>query len=203
MGGSTLDASINRAAADKADLRKAVLERRASMTAQERASGSARIRRRLADLEEVAEARTIIGYAAFGAEADLDALLAELAAEGRGVFLPYVDASEIGIARVADLETDLAPGYRGVREPKGIGRRPANPERCEVALVPGVAFDASGGRLGYGGGHFDRLLSRLRPGTPVIGVGFAAQLVDSVPREPHDRPINMVVTEEEVMRVVR
>lgn len=162
-----------------------------------------RIRDRLRELPELRRARTIIGYASFGAEVDLDPLLAELAAEGRGVFLPFVEGDDLGIARVTDLEGALAPGYRGVREPKAIGRRPANPERCEVALVPGVAFDRDGGRLGYGGGHFDRLLSRLREGTPVVGVAFGLQVVEQVPREGHDRLMDMVVTEEEALRAIR
>lgn len=123
-------------------------------------------------------------------------------AEGRGVFLPYVDRDDLGIARVTDLEGALAPGYRGVREPKAIGRRAANPQRCEIALVPGVAFDRDGGRLGYGGGHFDRLLARLRDATPVIGVAFGLQLVPTVPREEHDRAVDMVVTEEDALRAM-
>lgn len=191
------------AARRKADLRTQVLARRAALTPAERVERGAAVREQLRRLPEVQVARTIIGYAAFGAEVDIDDVLTELSDAGRGVFLPFVDGDDLGIARVADLATDLAPGYRGVREPKAIGRRPANPRRCEVAIVPGVAFDRQGGRLGYGGGHFDRLLARLRPGTPVVAVAFATQMVDAVPREPHDHPMDLVVTEEETLRVKR
>lgn len=149
----------------------------------------------------MAGARTVIGYAAFGAEVDIDALLAHLAARGRGVFLPFVDGDDLGIARVSDLEGDLAPGYRGVREPKAIGRRAARPERVDVALVPGVAFDRSGGRLGYGGGHFDRLLARLRPQAAVVGVAYGVQVVKAVPRGSHDRGVDLLVTEAGILRV--
>jgi 5-formyltetrahydrofolate cyclo-ligase len=203
MTHSTPEGPIRATARQKADLRTRVLARRARLPERERAAKSAAIRAHLQALPEVMRARTVIGYAAFGAEVDVDPLLDDLALLGRGVFLPFVEGPDLGIARVADLATDLAPGYRGVREPKAIGRRPANPQRCEVAIVPGVAFDRHGGRLGYGGGHFDRLLARLRPSTPVVAVAFGVQLVEAVPREPHDIPMDVVVTEEEALRVTR
>ncbi len=192
--------SINEHAESKEALRARALQARSRLSAHARSLAAAEIRRRLAQLPELASARTVIGYAAFGGEVDVDRVLEDLAGEGRGVFLPFVVGEEIGIARVADLEADLVPGYRGVREPRAIGRRPANPARCEAAIVPGVAFDRRGGRLGYGGGHFDRLLARLRPQTPVIAVAFSQQLVEAVPREAHDHLVSVLVTEEETTR---
>lgn len=73
---------------------------------------------------------------------------------------------------------------------------PANPESIDVAIVPGVAFTAGGGRLGQGGGWYDRFLPSLRPDCVTIGVGFAPQLVDDLPAEPHDVVLDFVITDQ-------
>jgi 5-formyltetrahydrofolate cyclo-ligase len=184
----------------KAALRSAVLAARAAVPTEQRALASAVIRRRLEVLPELRRARAVLAYAAFGAEVDLDPWLGTLLAAGAGVFLPWVDGSRLGIARVCDLEADLVPGWRGVREPRAIGRRPARPDRIDAVVAPGVAFDCFGHRLGYGGGHFDWLLTMLRPQTPVIGVAFEVQIVDTVPTAAHDRRVDVVVTERAVYR---
>lgn len=182
-------------AADKHALRKRLLVERAALPLAARAEASAAIARRLETLQELAQARAVLGYAAFGAEVDLDGYLAARLAHGRQVYLPWVDGDDLRAARVADLAGALAPGWRGVREPCPRARTEADPTVLDAVVVPGIAFDRRGHRLGYGGGHFDRLLSRLRSGTFVVGVAFDAQLVDAVPVEEHDVPVDAVVTE--------
>jgi 5-formyltetrahydrofolate cyclo-ligase len=184
----------------KAQLRSRLLAARSGLGTPGRADATARIHERLLTLPEVAEARVLIGYAAFGSEVSIDAVLGAALDRGAGVLLPWVEGDELGIARIRDLAADLAPGWRGVREPRASGRRPARPDRVEAALVPGVGFDRRGNRLGYGGGHFDRLLARLSPQTPVIGVAFDVQVLDSLPVERHDVPVDIVVTESVILR---
>lgn len=196
--GVTIDRSG--ATEDKAAVRGRLLAARAALTAPTRARASEAIHGRLDALPELADARAVLGYAAFGSEVDLDPWLQRLADAGVGVFLPWVDDRWLRIARVIDLDADLAPGWRGVREPRVDGRRSARPDRLHAAVVPGVGFDGSGRRLGYGGGHFDRLLAEVGPGTVVVGVAFDVQLVDTLPAEPHDRPVDVVVTESRTVR---
>jgi 5-formyltetrahydrofolate cyclo-ligase len=74
------------------------------------------------------------------------------------------------------------------------------PEDVELVIVPGVAFDRRGGRVGYGRGFYDRFLDRTRPGVPAIAIGFAIQVVDAVPSGGMDRRVDAVVTEDEVIR---
>jgi 5-formyltetrahydrofolate cyclo-ligase len=184
----------------KTRVRTQMLAARAQLAAAQRAQASSAIRQRLEDLPELRGARALLGYAAFGSEVDLDPWLERLLASGIGVFLPWVDGERLGIARVTDLDADLVPGWRSVREPRAIGRRPARPDRLDAVVIPGVAFDRHGGRLGYGGGHFDRLLAALDPHTFVVGIAFELQLVEAVPIAPHDRPVDLVVTESTVYR---
>jgi len=175
----------------KAALRHRVLTARASVG--DLAAASAAVCRRLDHLPELAAARCVVGYAAFGSEVSVDPSLRRLLQAGVTVCLPWVEGDDLGISAVADL-ADLAPGWRGVREPPPATRRPLRPVRVDAFVVPGVAFDPSGNRLGYGGGHFDRLLARARRGAVVIGVALDEQVVARVPREPHDRPVDVVVT---------
>lgn len=179
-------------------MRREVLARRDALPSAERASASAAIRARLLGLDAVAGARTLLAFAAFGTEVQLDPLLSDRIAHGVGVFLPYIATMSppvLEIVRVTDLERDLTPSRIGIREPDPKGRRPARVDRLDVVIAPGVAFDRSGGRLGYGSGFYDRLLPRLRPDTRVIGVAYATQVVASVPTTPRDVPVDAVVTE--------
>lgn len=152
----------------------------------------------LAGLPELAGGGPVLAYAASAHEVDLDPWLRVLLARGRPLRLPRVAGADLEVVAVGDLDRDLVPGWRRLREPCGgdLGT-----DGLAVAVVPGVAFDAGGGRLGQGGGHVDRLLSRIdRTRTTVVGVGFAVQLVDAVPREAHDAMMDVVVTEQGAYR---
>jgi 5-formyltetrahydrofolate cyclo-ligase len=181
--------------AEKSQLRSRLLEARAALAAPARARAATEIHQHLARLPRLGRAKAVLGYAAFGSEVDLDPYLRTLIARGVGVFLPWVEGAALGVGRVRDLDADLVPGWRGVREPRVSGRRPARPDRLHAVLVPGIAFDRRGNRLGYGGGHFDRLLAGLARDTLIVGVAFEVQLVDAVPVAGHDRPVDVVVTE--------
>lgn len=180
----------------KADLRARLLATRRGLGASARARASHRIRAHLAGLAEVARAEVVLGYAATDAEVDLDPLLTDLLARGATVALPVVEGSRLRLAAVTDLDADLVAGHLGVREPRADCAT-IDPTAVAVALVPGVGFDREGGRLGYGGGHFDRLLAPMEATT--LGVAFHAQLVQQIPRRPHDVAVDRVVTEEGVI----
>lgn len=183
---------------DKAQIRHDVLARRDAMSPTARAAASRAITSRVGDLSAVAGARTLLGFAAFGSEVQLDGLLRAAIERGVGVFLPWIERfspPDLQMSRVTDLEHDLVAAKMGIREPDPHRRRPGRVDRLEVVIAPGVAFDDSGTRLGYGAGFYDRLLTRLRPGTPVVAVAFDCQVVTALPRLSHDVPVDAIVTE--------
>ncbi|HUH08454.1 MAG TPA: 5-formyltetrahydrofolate cyclo-ligase [Egibacteraceae bacterium] len=188
------------AQASKAALRERMIAVRAALPAAAREEASAAICSRLRTLPELAGRTAVAGYAAFGAEASVEPFLRRLLDQGVQVLLPWVIADRIAFALVSDLDADLSPGWRGVREPRAAPSRSIQPAAVDAVLAPGVAFDRRGHRLGYGGGHFDRLLARVRRGVPVIGIAFDAQIVESVPSLPHDRAVELIVTESQVLR---
>ena len=172
----------------KTDLRRRLRRCRAALAVEERAAESAAVVATLLPL--LNEAPTLASYQALSDEVDLTALHHHWWRLGRPVWLPRVVRSDLTWHPVVDPD-DCRPGAFGIREPDPA-RIPALPLPADaVILVPGVAFDARGGRLGQGKGFYDRALA-THPGR-TIGVGFTCQEVPEVPREAHDIPLDLVI----------
>lgn len=193
-GGSDEEVALVRAR--KASLRRAAATAREGLTGAERAAASAAAVERVWRLPELRAAGTVGLYVAQGPELDPTELVVRCRGRGVRTALPRVTRNELVLVVTAATE-DLFPGYRGIAEPTGP---PLDPDEVDVLVLPGVAFDPHGGRLGRGGGHYDRLLAQVPARTVRIGVGFACQLVPSVPREPHDAGLDLVVTDRAVYR---
>lgn len=148
-------------------------------------------------LPELRSTRTVMAFWSFGSEVHTSGLIEALHAAGKRVVLPRVDGREV--AAVVYVPGDpTTPTSFGAMEPTSA--EIVGPTEIDVVVAPGVAFDRNGGRIGYGGGFYDRFLRTVRADTPVIGLAFAVQLVDEIPRGEHDRLVDVVVTEEELIR---
>lgn len=176
----------------KARLRTEVRARLARMTAGDWAMASARVVEVVRAMAEWREARWVGAYAAMPQELDVAPLMQEALERGARVAVPGWDADS-GTYRfheVKDLARDLVEGPHRARMP-AAGCPAVEFGRLDFVLVPGIAFDTSGGRLGRGKGYYDRL---LRPGGGVTcGVGADEQRVEGVPMEPHDVRLDRVV----------
>ena len=185
----------------KQALRKRVLAARNAMPPAVHAADSARIAERLSAVEAFARARTLCVTLPFGSEWDARPLVLRSIARGVTVAIPRVDADArmLVLHTVRDIGEDIVAGFRAIPEPK-----PSTPvivpEKVDCVLVPGVAFDREGGRLGYGGGYYDRLLPLCAGATRVAGA-FALQLVDRVPIGPHDVRVDAIATPDEIVTV--
>lgn len=100
-----------------------------------------------------------------------------------------------------NFTSDLERGYSGILEPRDTCRRPVDLGEIDIHLIPGVAFDPNGGRLGRGGGHYDRFLAGCNPQVIKMGLAFSWQIVEEVPREEHDIGMDLIVTEQGVVPV--
>ena len=178
----------------KETVRAAMRRLRQELAPADRTEWSRQIAERVWTLEAFADARRVVFYAATEDEVETNLLLHRWIEAGRKVILPRVAGDGIGVAEVDRLE-DLAPGYRGILEPRPGSGRVVAWEEVEVALVPGLAFDLQGNRLGRGGGHYDRALARMDPKALKIGLAFDFQVVERLPAEARDMPVDLVVTE--------
>jgi len=197
----------------KRDLRAGLRSRRRILDPADVAASGRAVERLL----DGSKARTVVGYLASEGEVPVDGILAAALLSGARVLLPRVRADRgldlvelspaTGPADLAALVAgDLPPGFGrgpgGIPEPKGPACTPEDLPLPAWVLVPSVALDVAGHRLGRGGGSYDRALGRLRGlGWRTIGVCHAAHLVDELPREGHDEPVDAVLTEEGLLAV--
>jgi 5-formyltetrahydrofolate cyclo-ligase len=160
---------------------------------EQRVAASARARALLERQALWQAARSVLFFAPMPEELDAWPLLVSALAAGKQVALPrFVAASRSYEACwILNLETDVQAGYFGIREPRSHCARVSS-GKLDLILVPGVAFDLHGRRLGRGKGYYDQLLGALRGTT--CGVAFEEQIVDEVPLEPHDVRLKYIIT---------
>lgn len=163
---------------------------------------SQRILETLQSLDCWRRAQVVLLYVGVRDEVRTLNLLESLLKEGRRVALPWCDGPRLELCEVRSLE-DLSPGAFGIPEPDAALRlqeqRRVLPVEIELAVVPGLAFDRQGGRIGYGRGFYDGLLLRLPRKCPRVGLAFSCQLVECVPCEPHDERLDLIVTEDGIV----
>jgi 5-formyltetrahydrofolate cyclo-ligase len=177
----------------KASLRKQVLRRLAGIPAETRQSASLSACRLLASRPVWRDSSTLLFFAPLPSEIDVRPLMREALEAGKLVALPQFDpaADEYRACQVSDLDRELRPGRFGIQEPVHNCQR-LSLNRLDFILVPGVAFDLHGRRLGRGKGYYDRLLPATNGTT--CGVAFDEQIVEELPVESHDSDVNCILT---------
>ncbi len=184
----------------KRGVRERVLAARGALSAAARAAASEVIAARLVALPSFGAARTILATLPFRTEWDARLFVAHALAAGKTVVSPRVEPARrmLTLHRIRDLTRDVAPGYRGISEPLPHCPEVA-PDAVDWVLVPGVAFDPAGRRLGYGGGYYDRLLPLVPAAAPRVAGAFDVQMVAAVPAGPHDLLVDAIVTEARIV----
>ncbi|MCR5215837.1 MAG: 5-formyltetrahydrofolate cyclo-ligase [Lachnospiraceae bacterium] len=175
----------------KKELRRSISKKKKELSADEILIRSERIFKHLQECEEFIKADEIYAYMNYNAEVHMQSLIERLWEQGRKVYLPKVEGEEMNFYEVHSMK-DLASGCKGILEPVEDCNKALNPRG--VMIVPGLAFDPMGGRIGYGGGFYDKYLERY-PEFFTIGLGFDFQLVSQVPRGEWDRGLDLVITE--------
>ena len=184
-------------AAHKAALRSELIARRDALPAPERAAAAEAIAARPFPLT-IAPGTIVSGFSALKAEINPVPLMRRLADAGAQLALPVVAGrGKPLIMRAWSFGAPLVSGVWGIREPA-----PSAPEvEPDILLVPLLAFDRAGGRIGYGAGYYDKTIAALRAKKPVLAVGIAygSQEIDSVPVTPRDARLDLVLTERETI----
>ena len=188
----------------KRTLRLQVLARRDLMPAESRREAGRAIVAALAARADFNAATSLLLTLPFGSEWDTRPLAALALARGKTVGVPRVNSvtHSLDFAVVRDLERDVAPGDRTIPEPLAHCT-PLVLEAVAWVLVPGVAFDRSGQRVGYGGGYYDRLLSSLPAAVSRVAGAFDLQLVERIPAAAHDLAVDAIVTETRTIATAR
>ncbi len=182
----------------KKALRKEIFALRDSLSSAEIMARSKGIAAQLARLPFYRkEGLTIMFFLSFRSEVETRRMVEDNLARGNRVLVPRTESEERKLipSQLLNPEKDLVPGFYGIPEPGPGALRPVDPLEIDLLIVPGVAFDLQGNRLGYGGGYYDRFFERLRPDVPLVALAFELQIVSRVPVDPWDRPMDWIVTE--------
>ena len=183
----------------KAEIRKAALATRKEQPDKE--AVSQRITDRVMDLPEYQQAGCVMWYIDVRDEVRTrQALVAAVASDKRTV-VPYCVDGELKLFLLESMD-ELETGMYKILEPKGNLRRVASKnvsvKEIDLILVPGVAFDANGGRTGHGQGYYDKCLGNANPETTLVSLAFECQIFDEIPMQDHDIYMDKVVTEDKV-----
>lgn len=174
---------------DKKELRRQIRERKRAMTEEEIVTASYKLGELFAESELYRQAKTIYGYLPYNQEVRTVAMLERALADGKCVAVPKVYGDEMKFIYMTDL-SQVAKGYAGIPEP--VADEPVAEDPEALVLMPGLAFDKEGHRIGYGGGFYDKFLS-AEPNHPTLALCYGFQMMEKVETEEFDVPVDCVL----------
>ena len=185
----------------KAALRKQVLARREALPVDARRAAGLAIEKRVFALTKYQRAKCVMAYMSFGMEMDMTAIVEAIIWSGKKLTLPRVDRATkmLSLHRVENM-ADLVAGVWGIREPRA-DLPTVTIDAIDLVLMPGVAFDIQGNRLGYGAGFYDKLLVSTSAQPTRVAAIFDCQLVDAVPTDAHDQRVHVLITESRTIEI--
>jgi 5-formyltetrahydrofolate cyclo-ligase len=182
----------------KKEIRRQTLQFRNTLSKKERAEKSVAISERLFSLANFLEAKAALFYVANKSEVATEDMIRGSLVYGKAVAVPRTNTKERIIVpfKIEDFDQDLIPGYKGILEPDPSRTKGFPVDQIDIAIIPGVAFDTKAGRIGQGGGFYDRLIPTLNITTRKVALGFECQIVQQIPMESHDKHVDIIITED-------
>lgn len=174
---------------DKAALRRQIRLKKQAMSEAEIEAASARLGTLFAACDQYRQAKTVYGYLPYNQEVRTVPMLEQAMRDGKRVAVPKIYGDEMKFIYLSDL-TLVEKGYAGIPEPIADG--PVADDPSALVLMPGLAFTRDGDRMGYGGGFYDKFLAH-EPGHPTVALCYDFQIVDRIPTEEYDIPVDLVL----------
>lgn len=176
---------------DKKTLRKTIGAKKSALTAEQIQRRSAILAGRLFETSQYRDCHSLYAYLSFNQEVRTDPIIERAWADGKRVAVPKVIGKDMVFIWIDSFD-DLGPGYYGITEP--IANDPVADDKTALVLMPGLAFDTEGHRVGYGGGFYDRFLED-EPNHPLVALCYDFQMFDRLEVEAHDIPVDLVITD--------
>jgi 5-formyltetrahydrofolate cyclo-ligase len=167
------------------------------MSPEQRTAKSREIEERLFALPDFKLARSVMFFASFRSEVETGLMIMRALTYGKRVILPKVKGEELELLEIRDFEKDVSPGAWGISEP--VAARPFSLREIDLIVVPGVAFDVRGTRIGYGAGFYDKLLHAYKKMT--VALAFELQILPHIQADSHDVPVKKIVTEKRIIEI--
>ena len=175
---------------NKKEMRAAIRAKKRAMTEGQIVSASARLGEQFRQSGLYKNAKTIYGYLPYNQEVRTVPMLEQAIRDGKAVAVPKCYDRDMRFIYISDFDKEVAPGYAGIPEPIADG--PVADDKTALVLMPGMAFDPKGHRIGYGGGFYDRFLAE-EPDHPTLALCYGFQMVDHLETEEFDIPVDMVL----------
>ena len=172
------------------------------MDNQEVQALSQRIMGKLKKLPVYKTSKTIMLYLSFENEVDSTRIIEDCLEDGKRVVMPYCSKSDMSITptEIKNLDLDLSENSMGYKQPKKDSLKPVDISEIDLIVIPGIAFDRKGYRVGFGAGYYDRFLGKVNFEIPTIGLAYDFQIVDSfIKMEDYDIPVDYVMTENRII----
>ena len=185
---------------DKATVRQEILARRDALDPEEVQRKSALIASNLERLEVYQNATAVLFYLSKGNEVQTDEMISAAFRSGKKIYVPVTGPVDLKVSELPGLDIEFDFGTYGIREPAQKFLKFVSPEVLDLVVLPGVAFDTRGGRIGYGKGYFDRLLSGLSTRrTARVGLAYEFQILETIPQTEADVALQLIVTENSIL----
>jgi 5-formyltetrahydrofolate cyclo-ligase len=182
----------------KEKLRKEIKEKRIKQTKEENRKKSKEIKEKLFSLKQYKDAKTILFYVSYNGEVFTHEMIKEALKEKK-VVVPITNKKYYSLI-LSELKNwnDLKEGSYGILEPEEDCIKKVSIDENYLIIVPGVAFDCKGNRLGHGKGYYDRLLKDTN--APIIALAFEFQIMEKIPTDEHDKPVDIIITEKRIVK---
>ncbi len=185
----------------KQEIREDIAAIQSTLAGKEVADQTKKIEKRLFEFANFQESNIVLLYVNDKHEVSTKDILRGVFGFDKIVVLPAFDAKthEITLMKINDPDTDLTPGPRNILEPDRKRCKRVPVESIDIAIIPGTAFDEKGGRIGTGGGYYDRLIPRLSITTRKVALAYENQMIPQVPIESHDKHVDIIITEKRII----
>ncbi len=183
----------------KKEIRSTILKKRNNMLFSEVLEKSKRIKEQVLNLDEFKEAKIILFYISYDNEVYTHEMIKESLEIKKQVVVPKTDMNKRTILCSSLTKwDDLSAGAYNILEPRQESLNEVSPESIDLIIIPGIAFDCQGNRIGHGMGYYDRLLKK-KMNALHLGLAFEYQIVENIPTEPHDVKVEKIVTEKRII----
>ena len=198
----TLEVSSESAAKAKIAIRKMIVQKREELGGLEKEEKNIAIAQRLFGMDEFKKSKTIFCFLSTSFEVQTERIIRESLRLGKQVLVPLLDpgGENLKASRIPSMDIDFVIGEYGVRQPAPKFRNVVPFSNIDFVVVPGLAFDSFGNRIGYGGGFYDKFFKKITGNVSRVAVGYDFQLFNLVPHSDLDEPVHFLITETKALR---
>jgi len=188
----------------KEKIRKDIYLKRSALPKDEKDLNSKNIFKKLKRTDEFINSKNIMFYVATRNEVQTENMIKKSLSMGKNIFIPIMinNCNNLISSLLIDFDNELEKNNQGILEPKEEFKRIFSPEKLDLIIVPGVAFDCKGNRIGRGKGYYDRFLKKVKPSAAKIALAYEVQIVEKIPIGINDVSIHKVITENRVITLV-